>query len=130
MSAGADPIMGAATFAGKKALPMTRKATIFVAAIAASLASVAPVTAADNMFEPTTRLVRYDDLDLNSVKGRERLETRVRMAVDSACGYREARSLSEKAMVDKCRNAARQQSEAQVAEAVRNAAVRLASRAN
>jgi UrcA family protein len=119
MNVGADPIMGAASFAGKKALPMIRKATIFVAAIAASLASAAPVTAADNMFEPTTRIVRYDDLDLT-----------VRMAVNSACGHWDARSLSEKAMVDKCRKAARQQSEAQVAEALRNAAVRLASRAN
>ena len=109
---------------------MTRNAKYIVAAIAASLASAAPVTAAENMFEPTTRVVRYDDLDLTSAKGRERLETRVRMAVNSACGYREARSLSEKVMAERCRKAARQQSEAQVAEAVRNAAVRLASRAN
>ena len=109
---------------------MTRTATIFVAAIAASLASAAPVTAADTLFEPTKRVVAYDDLDLTSAKGRERLETRVRMAVNSACGYWDARSLTEKAMVDRCRKAARQQSEAQVAEAVRNAAVRLASRAD
>lgn len=130
MSGAADPIMGGASFAGKKALPMIRKASILVAAIATVLASAAPVTAAENMFEPTKRIVRYDDLDLTNAKGRERLETRVRMAVNSACGHWDARTLSEKVKVDRCRKAARQQSEAQVAEAVRNAAVRLAARAD
>lgn len=109
---------------------MTRNAKYIVAAIAASLASAAPVTASENMFEPTTRVVRYDDLDLTSAKGRERLETRVRVAVNSACGHWDVRSLNEKAMAERCRKAARTQSEAQVAEAVRNAAVRLASRAD
>ena len=110
---------------------MTRKATIIITAIAASLASVAPVIAADTMFEPTTRVVRYDDLDLASAKGRERLQARVRMAVNSVCGHSDGRrTLSEKMAAERCRKAARQQSEAQVAEAVRNAAVRLASRAD
>lgn len=110
---------------------MTRKLTLFAAAVATTLASTAPVLAQpDSMLEPTTRVVRYDDLDLTSARGRERLDTRMRMAVNSACGHWSARSLSEKAIVEKCRAAARAQGEVKVAEAIRNAAARYAARAN
>lgn len=110
---------------------MTRKLTLFAAAVATTMASAAPVLAEpDGMLEPTTRVVRYDDLDLNSARGRERLDTRMRMAVNSACGFWSARSLSEKAVVDKCRKAAKAQGEVKVAEAIRKAAARYAARAD
>lgn len=110
---------------------MTRKLTLFAAAVATTLASTAPVLAQpDGMLEPTKRVVRYDDLDLTTAKGRERLDVRMRMAVNSACGYWSARSLSEKAVVDKCRDAAKEQGEVKIAEAIRKAAARYAARAD
>lgn len=110
---------------------MTRKMILFAAAVATTLASTAPVLAQpDGMTEPTQRIVRYDDLDLTNARGRERLNTRVRMAVNSACGYASAQSLTEKRLVDDCRKKALKSSELEIAEALRNAAARYAARAD
>ena len=108
---------------------MTRKLTFFAAVCATTLASAAPVLAQDSLFEPTSRIVRYDDLDLNNARGRERLDTRLRNAVNSACGFWNARALSEKRAADQCRKAALESAQPKVAEAVRKAASRYA-RAN
>ena len=110
---------------------MTRKLTLFAASVATTMASAAPVLAeSDGMLEPTTRIVRYDDLDLTNARGRERLNTRVRSAVNLACGLWSARSLSEKQLVDQCRTQAMKSSEIKIAEAVRKAATRYAARAD
>lgn len=110
---------------------MTRKLTLFAAAVATTLASAAPVLAQpDYVIETNQRIVRYDDLDLSSPRGRERLNTRVRMAVNSVCGVWSARSLSEKALVQRCRDKAMKDGEVKIAKAVREAAARYAARAD
>lgn len=110
---------------------MTRKFTLFAAALATTLASAVPALAEpDNMLEITSRIVRYDDLDLNNARGRERLDTRMRTAINAVCGVWSARILAERALVEKCRDSARKQGEVKVAEAIRNAAARYAARAD
>lgn len=124
--------MGVVLIIGTESSPlMTRKMILFAAAVATTLASTAPVLAQpDSMTEPTQRIVRYDDLDLTNARGRERLNTRVRMAVNSACGYASAQSLTERKLVDTCRKKALKSSEPEIAEALRKAAARYAARAD
>jgi UrcA family protein len=86
---------------------MTRlqKLTLALSALATVGAGV-PALAQDSMFEATSRVVRYDDLDLNNERGRERLDRRLRHAANSACGFWQARTLAEKQVADQCRDAA------------------------
>jgi UrcA family protein len=106
---------------------MTRNLTLIAAAAATALTSAAPVLAkADSQYEPTTRIVKYDDLDLASAQGRKRLNTRVRMAANVACGFWSSKSLSEKRVIDKCRKAAMAKAEPQIAAAIRDADARYA----
>jgi UrcA family protein len=106
---------------------MTRKLTLFAAAVATMLTSTAPVLAqVEGMYEPTTRIVRYDDLDLNNARGRERLDRRVRSATNSVCGFWSAKALSEKRDADQCRKSAMEKAQPKVAAAIRKAAARYA----
>jgi UrcA family protein len=106
---------------------MTRKLTLFAAVCATTLTSAAPVLAQDSMYEPTSHIVRYDDLDLNNARGRERLDRRLRSAANAACGIRDARDLSERQAADQCRKTAMEKTQPKVAEAIRKAASRYAS---
>ncbi|MDX2209643.1 MAG: UrcA family protein [Sphingopyxis sp.] len=106
---------------------MTRKLTLFAAICATTVASAAPVLAqTTGAYEPTSRIVRYDDLDLNNERGRDRLNTRLRMAANSACGFWSAKSLTDRARANECRKAAIERVEPKVADAVRKAAQRYA----
>jgi UrcA family protein len=106
---------------------MTRKPTLFAAIIATALASTAPALAqSDGMYEPTSRIVRYDDLDLNNERGRERLNTRLRHAANAACGFWSAKELSQRRKADECRKSAMDNVQPKVAAAIRKAAARYA----
>lgn len=111
---------------------MHRTLTKFVAASVALLSVTAPAfadVAEDNAArERQTRVVQYDDLDLSSPRGRERLETRIRSAANSACGFWSAQTLTEKKVAQQCRAAAVERTRTEVAAAVRNAAARYAAR--
>jgi UrcA family protein len=62
------------------------KLSIILLAVPIALTSfTVPAVAADSGNRPTA-IVRYDDLNLKSPEGRERLNTRVRFAVRSVCG--------------------------------------------
>ena len=102
--------------------------TIAAAAVLSMTVSAAPVVAQDMLTEPTSRSVRYDDLDLSNARGRERLETRVRTAANAACGFWATRGIAEKQAADRCRAAALEKAQPKVAEAVRKAAARYAGR--
>lgn len=91
-------------------------------------ASAAPVVAQDMLTKPTSRSVRYDDLDLSNARGRERLETRLRHAANAVCSFWATRDLAEKQAADRCRAAAFEKAQPKVAEEVRKAAARYAGR--
>lgn len=103
---------------------MTRKIITFAAAVAATFASTAPLMAQDSLFEPSSRIVRYDDLDLANERGRERLETRLRNAANAACGFWQARTLAEKQAAEQCRSAALDKARTDAAAAKKKAAKR------
>jgi UrcA family protein len=107
---------------------MTRKLILFAAAGAALLSATAPAMAQDGMFEPTTRIVHYDDLDLANQRARDRLDMRIRQAANSACGYWSAHTITERRAANNCRKAAIAKTAPKVAEAVRSAAARYARR--
>jgi UrcA family protein len=111
---------------------MQRNLMLVAAALAVGLTGTVPAlaknTAQNSAFEPVTLAVQYDDLDLSSPRGRERLETRIRSAANSACGTRSATTLSEKRDADKCRKSAIARTQPEVMAAVRAAALRYAGR--
>jgi UrcA family protein len=107
---------------------MTHKFFSAVAGTMMALAMIAPAGARDALTEPTTRIVRYDDLNLASAKGRERFETRLRMAANSACGMSNAREMVERMRAKKCRDAALERTRPQFEQAVRQAGEMMAGR--
>jgi UrcA family protein len=77
-------------------------------------AAVTDTAAAED--EPRRVTVRYDDLNLSSVEGREQLAKRVRFAVRSVCPSTTARtSLIEPAYVRQCEAEAGHRAETRVA---------------
>lgn len=109
---------------------MTRHYTLPALAAALLLASTPPAHAQDSMTEATTRIVRYDDLNLMHERGRERLETRLRSAAGAACGLNGARELSERIRARKCREQALEDARPKMEQAVRSAAKEQAKRGN
>lgn len=106
---------------------MTRKLTLFAAVCATALTSIVPVAAqTTGTYEPASRVVRYDDLDLNNERGRERLNTRIRNAANSACGFWNAKALSDRLRANQCRKDALEKAQPKVAAAIRSAAARYA----
>ncbi len=65
--------------------------------------------------EKQSVVVRYDDLNLSSALGRERLTTRVRMAVIEVCGMRDVRDLKAKAKANTCKKIAMRDAEVKLA---------------
>lgn len=94
---------------------------ILLAAASATLAAGIPALAQDSMSEVSSRIVRYDDLNLVNQRGRERLEVRVRSAANAACGTKLARTLQEKQAAQTCRDTAIANTKPKVEEAVRDA---------
>ena len=72
--------------------------TIALSTAVAVLAASAPALA-----EVKTKPVHYDDLDLSSAKGQQRLATRVQSAVKAVCGNPRAFSLAEKMDLANCK---------------------------
>lgn len=107
--------------------PMFSKSS-FIAIAAAALGVATPGFAQSAVVEVSSKVVRYDDLNLADARGRERLETRVRTAANAVCGTREALTLEEKQAALACRNSAIASTKPQVAAAVLRAGPRLAVR--
>lgn len=55
---------------------------------------------------PVSRDVRFNDLDLASVDGRDQLDQRIRTAARRACGDMDARNLAQNADIRRCRHEA------------------------
>lgn len=107
---------------------MTRKIFSPILAAAVVLTMTAPAAAQDASTEPTQRIVRYDDLNLASANGRARLETRLRMAANAACGMSSAREMIERTHARQCRDAALEQVRPRMEQALREAGQQLAGR--
>ncbi len=103
---------------------MSKLSLILVAAIASGGVAV-PAFAQDDDERPSLA-VRYDDLNLSTAAGRERLDTRVRMAIKSMCSV-DARSLRERAAGLECEAAAKRSVEPQVAALYNGSHARFAS---
>ena len=74
---------------------------IMLSSAGALLAVSAPA-----MADVKTSEVQYQDLDLTSAAGQNRLATRIRSAVKSVCGNARVASLAEKQDVLRCQRAA------------------------
>lgn len=96
-----------------KYLLMTGAAALSAGA-AAPVATAAEARVADPDGAPTV-IVPYGDLNLSSVKGRARLETRVRIAIRGMCRTDPRATLSQRAQERDCIAHARRSAEPQMA---------------
>ncbi|WP_432770772.1 MAG: UrcA family protein [Sphingopyxis sp.] len=79
---------------------MAKFTLILLAAPLAAAAVAAPAAAEDDSQHRV--VVRYDDLNLASVSGRDRLTTRVKTAVREVCGTRLAHGLNAERKARRC----------------------------
>lgn len=72
-------------------------------------------------------MVRYGDLDLATASGRERLDTRVRTAINSMCNVHERQSLQRRAAARECVTQAQRSVEPQLAALLGGSPAKFAS---
>ncbi|GAO78029.1 MULTISPECIES: UrcA family protein [unclassified Sphingopyxis] len=77
---------------------------------------IAPSAASPSDKDQQSVTVRYDDLNLSSEKGRDRLTGRVKMAIRQVCSSNSRRTLAERADVRSCEVAASRGADTQLAE--------------
>ena len=65
-----------------------------------------------------SQAVSYGDLDLSSIVGQNRFETRIKSAIKQVCGYPNAFSLAEKADQRRCMTNAMEQARPKMAQTV------------
>jgi UrcA family protein len=108
---------------------MTKFAMILLSAPVACIGLTVPAAAKDDS-ERRTVVVRYDDLNLASVGGRDRLTTRVKSAVRAVCNtnphYRQ--TLTERASAEKCEDATMADADVKLAGLINGDGTRLADR--
>lgn len=92
---------------------MSKLALILIAALAPMAGAAAPAAAQDD--ERPRVAVRYDDLNLASAAGRERLDTRVRIAIKRMCFAEPRPTLRQRAAARECETAAKRSIEQQMA---------------
>jgi len=104
-------------------------AKLFLTLLAAPLAltSLSMPAAAQ---ETTSVIVRYDDLNLASVAGRERLDTRVKYAIQAVCDTRPSsrQDLRQRAYSQKCAKTAARDAEVKLASSLNGEGTALADR--
>ena len=102
----------------------------FLLAVPVALAGFSVPAAAEEDGERHTAIVRYDDLNLSSVEGRERLSTRVKFAVQKVCGTRlhYRQGLRERAEANRCEDSAMADADVKLAGLFNGESARLADR--
>jgi UrcA family protein len=109
---------------------MAKFSFLLAAPVALAGFSVPALASAEDDGERHTAVVRYDDLDLSSVDGRERLNLRVKYAVQKVCGtrvnYRQA--LRERAAATRCEDSAMADADVKLAGLFNGEGARLADR--
>lgn len=102
----------------------------FLLAAPMALAGFSVPAAAENDGERHTAVVRYDDLNLSSADGRDRLATRVKFAVRKVCGTRlfHRQALRERAVSTRCEDSAMADADVKLAGLFNGESARLADR--
>jgi UrcA family protein len=102
----------------------------FLLVVPVALAGFSVPAAAEDEGDRHTVVVRYDDLNLSSVGGRERLTTRVKYAVQKVCGSRPLyrQGLRERAVADRCEDSAMADADVKLAGLFNGEGTRLADR--
>ena len=108
---------------------MAKLSMILLSAPAMCIGLAVPAAAEDDG-ERRTVVVRYDDLNLASVEGRDRLATRVKSAVRTVCNSRPhyRQSLTERATALECEGATMADAEVKLAGLINGDGTRLADR--
>ncbi|WP_260583404.1 UrcA family protein [Sphingopyxis sp. PET50] len=78
--------------------------------------------------EKKTVIVRYDDLNISSVSGRERLNTRVKMAIRDVCNTRLAQGLRAEQKARQCETIAMKDADVKLASLFNGGGTALADR--
>lgn len=97
---------------------------LMIAITAAGGASATAMAQDDNAPQV---MVRYSDLDLATASGRERLDTRVRLAIRSMCNIDGRQPLRQRAMAQQCVADANRGVEPQLAALLNGSSARFAS---
>lgn len=107
------------------------KFSILMLAAPMAFAAVASPAAAEEE-EGRSVVVRYDDLNLSSAQGRDRLNSRVKDAIMTVCGSRPQyrQTLGERALSRKCEDTATRDADAKLAGLFNGSAGRLADSGN
>lgn len=102
----------------------------FLLAAPVALAGFSVPAAAEDDGERHTVVVRYDDLNLSSADGRERLATRVKFAVQKVCGTRlhYRQGLRERTVANRCEDSAMADADVKLAGLFNGESARLADR--
>ncbi|MGR4892165.1 UrcA family protein [Sphingopyxis sp. LARHCG72] len=105
------------------------KLSLLLAAPVALVGFAVPA-AAEGDGERRSVVVRYDDLNLSSVQGRERLNTRIKFAVQTVCGSRAhyRQTLSQQASARQCEDSAMADADVKLAGLISGDGTRLAER--
>ena len=101
------------------------KLTLILLAAPIALTSLSMPAAAQ---EKKTVIVRYDDLNMASVSGRERLQTRVKMAVRDVCAARLAQGLRATQKARQCETVAMRDADVKLAGLLNGNGTALADR--
>lgn len=106
------------------------KLSLILLAAPTVLVGLTVPAAAEEDSERRTVVVRYHDLNLASVDGRERLTTRVRMAVQKVCGSRPLyrQTLRERSSTQFCERATLDDADLKLAALFNGDGTRLADR--
>ena len=99
--------------------------SLILISVVASTGVAAPACAQDD--ERPSVSVRYDDLNLETSAGRERLDTRVRYAIKSICAIDPRPTLAQRAAALECEAAAKRSVEPQLAALYNGSSARFAS---
>ncbi len=109
---------------------MAKLSLILLSAPVACVGLSVPAAAEDDFGERRTVVVRYNDLNLASVEGRERLNARVKSAVRTVCNSRPQYrpSLQERAIAEACQAATMADADVKMANLLNGSSTRLADR--
>ena len=101
-------------------------AKFFLMLLAVPLATAGVAAPAFAQDDTRSITVSYDDLNLSSERGRERLTTRVKMAVRKVCGLPGRATLRERAAENACKVQAMSDAETKLAALFNGGGTRLA----
>ena len=101
------------------------KLTLILLAVPLALTSISVPAAAQ---EKKSVVVRYDDLNLSSASGRDRLTTRVKMAVREVCDTRLAQGLRAQQKARECANDTMKDTDVKLASLFNGAGTAVADR--